>query len=499
MASTKMTEFFVLFFFVAALCSPQQVRGATAPIAVTSGDQELSLQLVQIVFRHGDRAPVSPVPAFPPAKWPRGIGRLTKLGMQQQFAAGYLYREMYQYFVGSTYNISFVQVQSTDVDRTLDSVECQLAGWFPLNNSERIFPNIYPGVVAPLWQPIPIHTVPTSEDSLLRAYDDGSCPVYTALKHDLPNQPNYAEKNNATAPVALCQALLQTDSCTNSELIANVATRTELPSMSLYDVWKVADALYVRSVQDPPVPVPAWASPEVIDYLNVLSAWGMYDMWSTPTMRRLTGGPLIKQILENVNSKYDASGKLNTTQSTAAGYRLYLYSSHDTTVSALLTALSATHFGLQFSPPYASGLIIELWSNNDKSSAELRIRFQHGLNLNQPGQANITNLTLSGCNYSCPLDKFASITAPVIPANWTQECGVGSAATTQHQGMSTGGTVALTVFAVLAVQVALYGVTKAIQSRRHRQYRATKNYNLMGVTDDKDFNVDIDEVSDIEE
>lgn len=34
---------------------------------------------------------------------------------------------------GLRYNISLVEVQSTDVDRTLDSVECQLAGWFPLN------------------------------------------------------------------------------------------------------------------------------------------------------------------------------------------------------------------------------------------------------------------------------------------------------------------------------------------------------------------------------
>lgn len=50
-----------------------------------------------------------------------------------------------------------VYVRSTDFDRTLMSAEANLAGLFPPNGRQRFNPNIS-------WQPIPVHTVPITED-----------------------------------------------------------------------------------------------------------------------------------------------------------------------------------------------------------------------------------------------------------------------------------------------------------------------------------------------
>lgn len=48
-------------------------------------------------------------------------------------------------------------MRSTDFDRTLMSAEANLAGLFPPDGTQRFNPNIS-------WQPIPVHTVPLTED-----------------------------------------------------------------------------------------------------------------------------------------------------------------------------------------------------------------------------------------------------------------------------------------------------------------------------------------------
>ena len=64
-------------------------------------------------------------------------------------------------------------VRSTDVDRTLMSAQCNLAGLYPPEANQSWWPekaNIY-------WQPIPVHTVPIETDNVRNLQ-------YIARSHD---------------------------------------------------------------------------------------------------------------------------------------------------------------------------------------------------------------------------------------------------------------------------------------------------------------------------
>lgn len=56
-----------------------------------------------------------------------------------------------------TYNNEEIYIESTDIDRTLMSAECNLAGLYEPTESQEWNPYIH-------WQPIPIHTVPIEFD-----------------------------------------------------------------------------------------------------------------------------------------------------------------------------------------------------------------------------------------------------------------------------------------------------------------------------------------------
>ena len=76
--------------------------------------------------------------------------------MEQQHRLGAYLRTRYGSLLNSTYLASEIRVRSTDYDRTLMSAQSNLVGLYPVkSNSDN-------GQV-PI-QPIPIHTVPITED-----------------------------------------------------------------------------------------------------------------------------------------------------------------------------------------------------------------------------------------------------------------------------------------------------------------------------------------------
>ena len=98
---------------------------ASAPAAASVPGAEL--KLVQVVFRHGDRAAERDT-LRPPHAWQRGRGELSEVGRKQHYRLGQFFRARYiesglLTLPNNDYNRSHVYVRSTDVDRTLMSAQ----------------------------------------------------------------------------------------------------------------------------------------------------------------------------------------------------------------------------------------------------------------------------------------------------------------------------------------------------------------------------------------
>ncbi|XP_054379812.1 lysosomal acid phosphatase isoform X1 [Pongo abelii] len=190
-------------------------------LVVMPPTQARSLRFVTLLYRHGDRSPVKTYPKDPyqEEEWPQGFGQLTKEGMLQHWELGQALRQRYHGFLNTSYHRQEVYVRSTDFDRTLMSAEANLAGLFPPNGMQRFNPNIS-------WQPIPVHTVPITEDRLLK-FPLGPCPRYEQLQNETRQTPEY-----------------QNESSRNAQFLDMVANETGLTDLTLETVWNVYDTLF---------------------------------------------------------------------------------------------------------------------------------------------------------------------------------------------------------------------------------------------------------------
>ncbi|TWW64067.1 Lysosomal acid phosphatase [Takifugu flavidus] len=136
------------------------------------------LAYVTVLFRHGDRSPIRAYPTDPYQEkdWPQGFGQLSQKGMRQHYELGTFLRNRYKGFLNESYERHEISVRSTDYDRTLMSAEANLAGLYPPPSQQTFKPDLK-------WQPIPVHTVPLSEDRLL-SFPIGECPRYKQLMEE---------------------------------------------------------------------------------------------------------------------------------------------------------------------------------------------------------------------------------------------------------------------------------------------------------------------------
>ncbi|TMS11624.1 Lysosomal acid phosphatase [Larimichthys crocea] len=116
------------------------------------------LVYVTVLFRHGDRSPVKAYPTDPyqESAWPQGFGQLSQEGMRQHFELGRFLRNRYKGFLNESYDRHEVSTRRA---------------------ASKVFtPDLK-------WQPIPVHTVPQSEERLL-SYPLRDCPRYKQLMNE---------------------------------------------------------------------------------------------------------------------------------------------------------------------------------------------------------------------------------------------------------------------------------------------------------------------------
>ncbi|XP_005987003.1 lysosomal acid phosphatase [Latimeria chalumnae] len=340
------------------------------------------LRFVTLVYRHGDRSPVKAYPKDPyqESSWPQGFGQLTQIGMWQHYELGEMLKQRYNELLNASYERRQIYIRSTDADRTLMSAEANLAGMFPAEGVQVFKPNF-------TWQPIPVHTVPLSEERLLR-FPIMECKRYELLLDETKKSPKYVNVTRENLP-----------------LLKMVANETGLPGIPLNSVWSVYDTLFCEHVHN--FTLPAWATPAVMEKLKQLKDFSfvyLFGIYKQEEKCRLQGGLFLKHMLKNLSEAANVSAPQDL--------KLIMYSAHDTTLVAIQMALNVYN-GRQ--PPYASCHIFELHQEDNGSfTVEMFYRNESG---KEPYPLRLPN-----CAQRCPLEDFIRITRSVVPNDWEKEC-----------------------------------------------------------------------------
>ncbi|XP_042898332.1 testicular acid phosphatase homolog isoform X5 [Parasteatoda tepidariorum] len=339
------------------------------------------LLLVQVLFRHGDRAPLRlyPTDPNPVSIWPGGLGALTKLGKLQLYVLGQQLRYMYRDFL--TTNPIEINVNSSEYDRCLESTESFLASFYAPTDEFKFSRNVD-------WQPLPVHSVPKEIDKDL---DTGSfCPTTDAEEKRIINSPD------GQAYIAK-----------HKEMFDYLTFYSGTPITDWITAYYLFDTLFVENKYN--LTIPVWAH-KYWDELQEVYDESYYWWYKSYLMKRLRGGPLMKKLIEIMNEKID--GKL-------PDLKFQIFSTHDDNLALLLEIFDI--FPLKL-PPYASTLLFELYRGTDNANF-VRLLY---LNSTEPELGNQTPhiLKLHGCEEYCPLEFFTKSAQPFFPVNWEEECGI---------------------------------------------------------------------------
>ncbi|XP_076439626.1 prostatic acid phosphatase-like [Babylonia areolata] len=395
-----------------------------------------TLRLVNVLYRHGDRSPVNVYPKDPYGEkiWPQGLGWLTEVGMRQQYALGQFLRSEYGDFLNSTYKNTEIVVESSDKNRCLMSSYCNLAGLYPPVDSQRWNEKL-------LWQPIPVHTRPITEDNKLAM--EKACVRYDEL---------YAQE--------LRGPKVQQEEKTNAAFYQLLDKVTGVKRENISVMWAVADTLIVEKAHNLTLPNwtrEAWKNGTVFSKLMELKDWSFALLFNGTWLSRLKGGPLLKEMIENMqNAASDSRG----TQ-----YKMHMYSAHDTTVSALLSAMRVFNHR---APPYATAVFVELHAVNGGHCVKIRFR--------NSTQVPPYSLQHPQCQEECcPLDRFVEVTKDRVPLDWETECHNSQERPDRYWEPLMSGTVLalVTMVGILIIFFAILSISYL------RQRRIVKNFELI--------------------
>lgn len=308
------------------------------------------------IIRHGERTPHIDLPHMP-NDWEQGVGQLTDRGIEQQRELGYNARKIYinQYkLLDKRCNTNQVYVRSSGYDRTKMSAEAYISGMFASCSNVKS---------------LTIDSQAIADDNLLIGYDIHKQHI---LEHAKQN-PKLQEYHRLL-----------------TQKYENIIKRTNIPVKSLYDLAHIGDALFIRKQMQKTLP-DGITHREIDDLYHELR----YVIAATIEQREL-GAIAAYELVTDI---YQKMTLVSTKDSKAK--KFVLYSGHDVTLLALLSALGAP---LKKNPPYASKLSILLFEqDDDNKSSNYNYHIKLAFN-NQP-------ISLSSCKqkFSCSLTEFEHI------------------------------------------------------------------------------------------
>ncbi|XP_015117697.1 venom acid phosphatase Acph-1 [Diachasma alloeum] len=338
------------------------------------------LKLVNVLFRHGDRAPLTDDgESFPTSPYlcskflPYGPSQLTNEGRQREYDLGIHIRQQYDEFLGALYHPAEIIARSTDTDRTKMSLQLVMAGLFPPAPEQKWNPKLD-------WQPVIADYIPRT-DSVVYPFD---CPQYQEEFEVVEQSPDVQEEISQ-----------------HSELLKNLTEWTGQPVTKAKDFEHLYG--YLSSLNAMGLELPDWTQGifpdgELLD-LAVLS----YRIQSyTQRLKVLNGGKILKNFTENMQAVVDG---------TESQMKMFLLSGHDLNIGALLIALEVYE---PHQPQFSSAVFLELLE--DEGEYFVSIFYYLGI----PPER--TAVAIPGCEKLCPFKKFVELYSQVIPTEEDMIC-----------------------------------------------------------------------------
>ncbi|XP_058793173.1 venom acid phosphatase Acph-1-like isoform X3 [Phymastichus coffea] len=324
------------------------------------------LQLLSVIFRHGDRTPnaeaIFPTdPNYHNDFFPIGHGGLTNSGKLRMYKLGEFLREKYQNFLGDVYYPELVSARSTDYARTKMSLQLALASLFRPSYLEKWHEMLD-------WQPVPFSYVPIPRDDLLAT----------------TSKPRYLAEKTRVAMLPDIQARFRN----LSEFMSQLTKLTGKNISGSFDITQIYDTLLSEDMMN--LSLPSWAADMFPDGKLSEAALLFYDIITYDTnVTESVAGKLMLEIQRNMLAMKSETREIRA--------KLLLYSAHETNIVGVLKALNTykTHI-----PFYSSAVIIELWKEVDAYYVKV---------LYYLGNSTVLELQLPGCpDVLCSFDKFTS-------------------------------------------------------------------------------------------
>nr|XP_008190580.2 PREDICTED: venom acid phosphatase Acph-1 [Tribolium castaneum] len=345
----------------------------------SDSDRTNELVLLHVIIRHGARTPVDTYPKDPyinESFYPVGWGQLTNKGKLELYNMGKFLRKRYDKFLGPHYTPDIFYAQATDVDRTKASLQMINAGLWPPQIEQKWGPLD--------WQPVPVHSEPLSEDSLLLVRRP--CANYHLELDRVLKLPEIRKKFEE-----------------NDELFRELSEKTGKSVKNFDDVQDIYNTL--KAEDDFNLTLPDWTKDYYPERLTPPTAFSFVLNTYTDKLIRLKGGVLLKKLVTDWTDK--VKGTLRPAQRKA-----FLYGGHDSTITNLLRALDV---GDPQIPDYGTMILLEFSQDYITNTFGVEIYLR-----NSTGEPH--KLKIRDCIEFCPLFHVKRLRYDVIPDNWDKEC-----------------------------------------------------------------------------